>query len=109
IKEGQICNKLYFLEEGIGRSFYLKKDGKEVTQWFFEDDNFMVSVDSFFSQTPSVYYLEILENAILYSITKEKLDLLLIKHHKMEKLSRLLAIEMLAKVVNKLNAIQFQT
>ena len=35
IKEGQICNKLYFLEAGIGRSFYLKKNGKEVTQWFF--------------------------------------------------------------------------
>lgn len=109
IKEGQICNKLYFLEHGIGRSFYLKKNGKDVTQWFFGDDNFMVSVDSFFSQIPSLYYLEILENAILYSITKEKLDLLLVKYHKMEKLSRLLSIEMLAKVVHKLNAIQFQT
>ncbi len=33
IKEGQVCNKLYFVDQGMGRSYYLKKDGKEVTQW----------------------------------------------------------------------------
>jgi hypothetical protein len=37
------------------------------------------------------------------------MDLLFSKYHKMEKLGRLVSIEMLTKVVNKLNAIQFQT
>jgi len=23
IKEGQVCNKLYFIEQGLGRSYYL--------------------------------------------------------------------------------------
>jgi CRP-like cAMP-binding protein len=109
IKEGQICNKLYFVEQGIGRSYYLKKDGKEVTQWFFGIDNFMSSADSFFHQSPSFYYLELLEDSILYSITKEKMDILLAKYHKMEKLIRLLSIEMFTKIVHKLNAVQFQT
>ncbi|CAM3623886.1 Crp/Fnr family transcriptional regulator [Flavobacterium gelidilacus] len=109
IKEGQVCNKLYFVEQGIGRSYYLKKDGKEVTQWFFGVDNFMSSADSFFHQSPSFYYLEILEDSVLYSITKEKMDILLAKYHKMEKLIRLLSIEMFTKIVHKLNAVQFQT
>ena len=109
IKEGQVCNKLYFVEQGIGRSYYLKKDGKEVTQWFFGVGKFMSSADSFFQQSPSFYYLEILEDSILYSISKEKIDLLLAKYHKMEKLIRLLSIEMLTKIVHKLNAVQFQT
>ncbi|AWV97108.1 Crp/Fnr family transcriptional regulator [Arcticibacterium luteifluviistationis] len=109
IKEGQICHKLYFIEQGIGRSYYLKEDGKDVTQWFFGDGNFMTSADSFFQQSPSLYFLEVLEDAVLYSITKEKMDLLLAKYHKMETLSRLVTIEILNQIVQKLNAIQFQT
>lgn len=37
------------------------------------------------------------------------MELLLVRHHNMEKFLRLLSIEMLSKVVHKLNAIQFQT
>lgn len=109
VKQGEVCNKLYFVDQGIGRSYYLKKDGKEVTQWFFGVGNFMSSADSFFKQSPSFYFLEILEDSILYSISKEKMELLLARHHNMEKFLRLLSIEMLSKVVHKLNAIQFQT
>ena len=109
IKEGQVCHKLYFVEKGMGRSYYLKEDGKEVTQWFFGAGNFMSSADSFFNQSPSFYYLEILEDSILYSISYKKMDLLLAKYHNMEKFIRLLSIEMFTKIVHKLNAIQFQT
>ena len=109
VKEGQVCSKLYFVEKGIGRSYYLKDDGKEVTQWFFGVGHFMSSADSFFQGSPSFYYLEILEDSVLYSITKEQMDVLFARYHKMEKLGRLLAIEILSKMVQKLNAIQFQT
>lgn len=109
LKEGEICRQLYFVEKGMGRSYYLKEDGKEVTQWFFGQGVFMCSADSFFNQSHSNYYLEILEDAVLYSISHEKMELLLAKYHKMEKFARLLTIDMLTKIVHKLNAIQFQT
>ena len=66
-------------------------------------------MDSFFQQTPSLYYLEVLEDSILYSISKKEIDKLFDKYPKMEKLGRLVSTEMLTRVVNKLNAIQFQT
>ncbi|WP_242494531.1 Crp/Fnr family transcriptional regulator [Brumimicrobium glaciale] len=109
IAEGEISKRLYFTESGMGRSYYLKKDGKEITQWFFGSGKFMSSVDSFFQQSPSFYYLETLEDSVVFSITKEKLDQLFSNYQKMEQLGRLVSIEMLTKVVNKLNAIQFQT
>jgi len=109
IEVGKVCNKLYFLEQGIVRSYYLKQDGKDVTQWFFSAGKFMTSANSFFQQIPSIYYLEILEDSVLYSISKEKLDILLAKYHKVEKLVRLVSIEMLTQVFHKLNAIQFHT
>ncbi|MGB7843502.1 MAG: Crp/Fnr family transcriptional regulator [Salinimicrobium sp.] len=109
VRQGQVCKKLYFIESGLGRSYYLKKDGKEITQWFFAEGKPMSSVESFFQQNPSLYNLEMLEDSEVYSISKEKLDFLFKKYHKMEKFGRILATEMLTKVVNKLNAVQFQT
>ncbi|MDX1278437.1 Crp/Fnr family transcriptional regulator [Oceanihabitans sediminis] len=109
VSQGDICNYLYFLEEGMARSYYLNDSGKEITQWFFGVGKFMTSADSFFQQTPSLYYLETLEDCILYSISKSQIDMLFDKYPKMEKLGRLATTEMLTKIVNKLNAIQFQT
>ncbi len=109
VQQGEVCKALYFVEQGMGRSYYLNENGKEITQWFFGVGKFMTSADSFFQQTASLYYLEVLEKSIVYSISKEDLDLLFAKYHKMEKLGRLVTTEMLTKMVNKLNAIQFQT
>lgn len=109
VREGQICSKLYFIEKGVGRSYYLKEDGKEITQWFFIDGKIMSSIESFFQQVPSIYYLEMLEDSEIYSITRERLDMLFARYHNMEKFGRLLSTEMLTRVVNKLNALQFQS
>lgn len=109
VREGEICNSLYFVEQGMGRSYYRNESGKEITQWFFGSSKFMSSVDSFFQQRPSLYYLEVLEDSILYTISKKNIDALFAKYPKMEKLGRLVSTEMLTRVVNKLNAIQFQT
>lgn len=109
VHQGDVCKFLYFVEQGMGRSYYLNEHGKEITQWFFGVGKFMTSADSFFQQTPSLYNLEVLENTVVYSISKENIDLLFAKYHKMEKLGRLVTIEMLTKMTNKINAIQFQT
>lgn len=109
VRDGQICNKLYFIDKGLGRSFYLKEDGKEITQWFFIEGKIMSSVESFFQQIPSLYYLQMLEDSVVYSITRENIDMLFNKYHNMERFGRLLSTEMLTRVVNKLNALQFQT
>lgn len=109
VAQGDICKHLYYVEQGMARSYYINENGKEITQWFFIAGKFMTSVDSFFQHTPSDYYLELLEDSIIYSITKENLDALFNKYPKMQKLGRLATTEMLTRVVNKLNAIQFQT
>ena len=109
VRQGEICKSLYFVEKGMGRSYYLNENGKEITQWFFSVGKFMTSADSFFQESPSLYYLEVLQNAIVYRISKGDIDQLFAKYPKMEKLGRLVSIEMLTKIVNKLNAIQFQT
>jgi CRP-like cAMP-binding protein len=109
LKEGQVCHRLYFLEKGVGRSYHINSNGKYVTQWFFGEGSFMTSLESYFQESPSLSYLEILETSTVYSITKENIDLLFDKYHKMEKFGRIISTEMTTKISNKLNAIQFQT
>ena len=109
VEQGQICRKLYYVEKGIGRNYYLNSDGKEITQLFFGEGRFMTSLESFFQESPSLYNIEVLEESKIHFITKTHLEHLFEKYHKMEKLGRLLSTEMLTKVVHKLNAIQFQT
>jgi len=109
VEQGQVCRKLYYVEKGIGRNYYLNSDGKEITQLFFGEGRFMTSLESFFEESPSLYNVEMLEDAEIHSISKNELELLFDRYHKMERLGRLLSTEMLTKVVHKLNAIQFQT
>ncbi len=108
IKTGKTCDKLYYIKEGIFRSYYINESGKDITQWFFNDGKFMTSIESFYQQKPSLYNIQALEDAVVYSINRKKLDTLFNTYPKAERFGRLLAIEMLIKVSNKLNAIQFQ-
>ena len=109
LNQGKTCKKLFFIEKGLARSYYYNEKGKDVTVWFFSDNNIMVSVESFFQQKPSLYHMELLEDSKLYYITYDKLQSLFDKYHSIERFGRLLSIRLLTDVVEKLNAIQFQT
>ena len=108
LEAGQVCHKLYFLESGVGRSYYLNSNGKYITQWFFGEGSFMTSLESFFQETPSFSYMEMLEDSEIYSISKKDIDFLFEKYHAMEKFGRIISIEMTTKISNKLHGIQFQ-
>lgn len=62
LKEGQVCNHIYFIEKGFIRSFYMK-DGKEITAWFMKEDDFIISVNSFYKREPSYEYIQAIEDS----------------------------------------------
>ncbi len=108
-KSGVVCDTLYFIEKGVARSYYYNAEGKDITAWFFNEGGFMTSVESFFQQKASAYHIELLEDSILYCISKVDLELLFEKYHRMERFGRKLVIKLLGDMMGKLNAIQFQT
>ncbi|MFD0940128.1 Crp/Fnr family transcriptional regulator [Pedobacter boryungensis] len=64
LKERDIAKHIYFIEQGFARCYYMK-DGKDITQWFMSTGDAMISVFSFFNQTPSLEYIELLEDSVL--------------------------------------------
>lgn len=67
LKEGNICDRVYFIEKGIARAYYHKNE-QEITAWFMQENDLILSVYSFFTQKPSYENIELLEDSILISI-----------------------------------------
>ena len=87
VREGKICRHLYFLEKGALRGFYQAED-KEITHWFSFATDFVTSFHSFITQQPAVENIRLLENSVLWSISKATLNRLLADYPELERVLR---------------------
>ncbi|HYF03522.1 MAG TPA: cyclic nucleotide-binding domain-containing protein [Patescibacteria group bacterium] len=83
IMAGQTAKHLYFVNDGIQRSYYIKDD-KEYTMGFSYPPSFSGIIESFITQTPSSYYLETLSDSQLLRLSKDKLEELCKQYHSIE-------------------------
>ena len=76
IVQPEIINrKIYFIEKGIVRAYFIE-NGKEHTTWFFKEEDIIISVISFFLQKPSIEYIEALEDCVMWSLSYTDLQFL---------------------------------
>lgn len=75
LQPGQVARQLYFVERGLVRGYALH-GGQEVSSWFMQEGDFVVSIVSFFTQQPSTEYLELLEPSALCAIGHDQLQAL---------------------------------
>ncbi|MEI2696026.1 MAG: Crp/Fnr family transcriptional regulator [Saprospiraceae bacterium] len=87
LKQNQVCNYLYYINNGIVREYYLKK-GKEVTASFGFKNSIISSFASFLSRKPSFEALETLEKTELMRIHHDKLQNLYCKYPEINTLGR---------------------
>lgn len=73
LPHNEICKHLYYIEKGLVRIFYYKKN-KEITEWFGTPNNFCFSIISYFDEQPSNLIIECLEKTKLTLIPKKGLD-----------------------------------
>ncbi|WP_281980163.1 Crp/Fnr family transcriptional regulator [Tenacibaculum mesophilum] len=90
IKEGRKAKDLYFIESGFFRTFK-NIEGKEFTTYFSCDNQFITVFDSFIYQTPSLEFLEAIEDSVVYKISFESLTQLYKESPNFEKFGRVLA------------------
>lgn len=75
LKEGQTCNYIYFMQQGLVRSYYTK-DGNEICSWFMKEGDVIISVDSFYNRKSSYEFIEAIEDTSVYYIHYDELQLL---------------------------------
>jgi len=69
-----VCKYLYFIVKGCLRSYYVDAKGLEHIFQIRLDNSWISDLESFFSQKPSKYYIESLEDTELLRISFDRLE-----------------------------------
>ncbi len=103
---GQVCRSIYFIVDGAVRSYYMDKDGNEITSWLLFESELAISVYSFFSQQPSFEALQTLENTVLLKVNYSTLSELYHKHLEFNFIGRFLTEQYYIRSEAKANALR---
>lgn len=74
---GEICQKLYFIHQGILRTFHINSNGSEFTRLIVKENEFCTILVSFSGKIASPANIQALENTETYSITYENFQKLM--------------------------------
>ena len=70
---GQVAGRIYFIESGLARGYYLH-EGREANTWFMREGDFIISIVSFLTRTASQEFIELLEPSVLHSVSHAQLQ-----------------------------------
>jgi CRP-like cAMP-binding protein len=62
LRQDEICRQSFFIEKGVVRKFYLTESGKEITTELCFADDLAISFQSYTLQTPSLEFIQAIEN-----------------------------------------------
>ncbi|WP_299577291.1 Crp/Fnr family transcriptional regulator [uncultured Sunxiuqinia sp.] len=108
VLEGQYSDKTFYLIDGCARAYYLK-DGKDISDWFAFENEFISSIISFFTDTPSPHYIELLEDSTLVALSKDTIDGLSNQYHDFERLIRVVVTQTMLRQRERISSILFHT
>jgi len=105
---GQTCKTIYFINKGVARIYYLK-DGIDITENFFFENNIIARVESLLTGKPSRKAIQILEDAEITGINANALFGLYDRFHEVERLFRKIFEAAYVDTVNRIEGMQFHT
>ncbi len=106
VREGQFSKEAYFVIQGCARAYYLK-DGKDISDWFTFENQFMAAIVSFFSSDPSPHYVAFVEDAVVLEFSKDTVATLSEQFHDFERLISKVVTETMLGLCERLHMIQF--
>jgi CRP-like cAMP-binding protein len=108
LREQSISDYIYFIEKGVARIYYYKNE-KEITEWIALDQQFFLSITSFFERTPSHLIIQTIEPSEVYGIHHNDFMTLADKYHDIERLLRKMVTRSLILSQVRMDSIQFET
>ncbi|SHN08343.1 Crp/Fnr family transcriptional regulator [Polaribacter sp. KT 15] len=108
VREGQYSDKTFFIFNGCARAYYLK-DGKDISDWFAFDNDFISSINSFFLNIPSPHFIELLEDSIILEISKIDVEKLSDEHTDFERLSKIVVTKTMLRQQERISSMQFHS
>ena len=101
LKPGQNCHFLAFIQQGCFRVYYFDRDDKEIITWFSFEEMIITDMLGFYTTGIAKFYVEALEDSIIYKITQQDLDYLYKGHPGYINFGRKLAEESLTMLMDR--------
>ena len=73
LKEGEVCENIYYIEHGLVRQFYFK-NGKQITEHLGEDRTIFMCIESLFCEEATKLQVEAIEPTTVYALPKQRLE-----------------------------------
>jgi CRP/FNR family transcriptional regulator len=96
LKEGQVCKSIYFVGQGCLRLFFINDKGSEQITQFAIEGWWIADYVSFDRETPSPFYIQAIEDSVIYPIDFLLQEKLTNEISSMEKYFRLMLQKALA-------------
>ncbi len=90
-KAGEVENYMNFIQSGLIRKYYKTGEEEHIVQ-LSREGHLITNQESFYTRTPSEYYVEAIEASTLVSITFEDMEKLFSNNHNFERLGRLVTV-----------------
>jgi len=108
LDSGNICRNSYFIEKGIMRLYYLK-DGREISEFFCSENEWMNSPRSFIQQQADFYNIDVIEDTTAWKLNVRDLGYLFDNFPEMERYARIDMGSTFGYVLERLAAVRFSS
>ena len=115
LKKGQlvhnadtICKNSYFIQKGLMRTYFIK-DGKEITEYFSAENEWVNSPRSFMQQQLDIYYIDTLEQTDCFCLNVKDLVFLFDNFPEMERYARLSMGTVFGHYLERITSMRFTT
>jgi CRP-like cAMP-binding protein len=78
LKEGEVCENIYWIVKGLVRQFYYKNE-KELTEYMATENTIVMCIESLFREQPTHLQIKTLEPTVVYCLPKAALEAVAMK------------------------------
>ena len=103
-----ICKNSYFIQKGLMRTYFIK-EGKEVSEYFSAENEWVNSPRSFMQQKLDIYYIDTLEQTECFCLNVNDLVFLFDNFPEMERYARLSMGSVFGHYLDRITSMRFTT
>lgn len=103
LKEGSIKSNVYFVKQGLIRSYFINEKGKEITNRLRYENQVLAPYETIYLKHPSRFIFQALEETELLVIDFEEMRKILDRNQKLETARRFFVSHILAETLTALD------
>jgi CRP-like cAMP-binding protein len=109
LEAGKIQKSIGFIAKGLVRSFFIDKNGNEITVGFYTEGDYATHYPAFITKQPSKYSIQCLEPTSFVCLSFEDMQWMYNESPIFERYGRLIAEEVLKQQQARIESFIFQT